>query len=127
MNLKIKSNKWQIGVIGFLISIISVQPTLAFPRANEHRGTATTTSAAYTVPFNPSAWCVYNDSTTIDVLVDFVSGTAVGTNDSTTVTVKLNSVTCWRSADPNVTNTFVIAIKTQSSTAAFRMTFFRGR
>lgn len=111
--------------LAFLLTLSPVS-IYAFPRSNNHSGTATTTASAYTATFNPSAWCVSNDSTSVDLFVNFVT-TATTANDSSNVTIKANSTKCWRSADVNVLNTLTLSVITASSTAAYRMEFFRGK
>jgi hypothetical protein len=117
-----------------LFSLSSLSGAYAQTRIKSYQksGTATTASAVITgnLTFNPSSFCIYNDSTTVDLWVDITDGVAVAADDSTNVKIPATSVgssLCIDSLDTSISEIPSIAVITSSSTAAYRFVAFRSR
>lgn len=103
-----------------LILLLAI-PGVASPRVYGKSGTATTTNATITVPFNPGAVCVLDDSSSIDLYINFTGVATTADGVGNFIVKNSDGAHCYSLNPKNVSETFTIGIITSSSTAAYRI------
>lgn len=114
--MSIASRRLGLLVLAFFIL---AQVASAFPRIYGNRGTATTSNATLTVPFNPSSVCVFNDGAA-ELYFAFAS-TATATDGGSNLVLKANESMCYNFNYDNVTNVFQVSVITAAATALYRV------
>lgn len=108
----------KILVVFFVLLLGTAQ---AAHKAYGKSGTATTTNAVITFPFNPSSICVSNTGTTNNLYFDYTDGIAVAADDSTNHLVPPGATLCLAWNDPNVVNEFLVGVITSASTTTYNI------
>lgn len=84
-------------------------------------GTATTTNATLTCPFNPSSLCVSNTGGTNNLYFNYDTGVATTADNVGNHLVPPNATICLGWNDPNVTNEFLIGVITNAATTTYNI------
>lgn len=105
----------------FLVFLFLGGEAFSAHRAWGKSGTATTTNATLTAPFNPSSICVSNTGTTNNLYFDYTDGVAVAADDSTNHLVPPGVTICLGWNDPNVVNDFTVGVITSASTTTYNI------
>jgi len=106
-----------LAVFVILTAFVSIGETAH--RAWGKTGTATTTNATLTAPFNPAAICVSNTGATNNLFFDYVDGVATTADDSNNILVTPGATICHGWSDPNVSNTFTIGLIASAATTTY--------
>ncbi len=107
-----------------LVLLSFIQPVSSGPRTWGKSGSATSTSTQLTcqddnsVNFNPASICVKNTGATNDLIINWqnASPVASATDNKGNIIIKPGDTMCYTSGNPNVLNTFIVAVFSTSGT-----------
>lgn len=115
-------------VLTFILCFMALAETsfAIGPRAFGKKGSATTTSAAITVPFHPVIFCIRNDDATNGLYYDWSDGVASTVDESTNLYLPPGVGKCFTFL-PNVSpmKSFVVGIRSSAATAEYHFDAMR--
>lgn len=117
--------KKALKVLGLILisSLLYAAPPLTWNKS----GTATTSNATITAPFNPISVCIKNTGGTNNLWVDWTDGVATTDDDSTNVLFGPGIEYCFDFISQNVNDTFTIGVISSASTTTYKVLALRAR